>query len=180
MKKPLIAIAVSALLGMSVRADDTTSATNFNSSLPGAHLYSNRTDYSYDNSGRFGAGVIFGEPTGLSLKYWLSDALAIDGAAGWSAADHTDFYLHSDVLWHNFDLIPVSHGRLPFYFGVGGLLRFRDDNQDNQVGIRVPVGLSYMFDRAPVDIFVEVAPAIDLAPSVRGDITGGIGIRYWF
>ena len=51
---------------------------------------------------------------------------------------------------------------------------------DNQVGIRAPIGLSYMFDREPIDIFVEIRPAIDIAPSVRGDITGGIGIRYWF
>jgi hypothetical protein len=83
-------------------------------------------------------------------------------------------------LWHNFDLIPVPQGRLPVYFGVGGLVRFRDDNQDNQAGIRVPVGISYMFDKAPVDIFVEVGPALDLTPDVRGDITGGIGVRYWF
>jgi hypothetical protein len=26
----------------------------------------------------------------------------------------------------------------------------------------------------------EVAPAIVVAPFVRGEVTGGIGIRYWF
>jgi hypothetical protein len=88
--------------------------------------------------------------------------------------------VHSDVLWHKFDLFPVSRGRLPLYFGVGGLIRFRDDNEENQVGVRAPVGLSYMFDNAPVDFFVEIAPAIDVAPNVQGEITGGIGIRYWF
>jgi hypothetical protein len=89
-------------------------------------------------------------------------------------------YLHGDVLWHDFDLIPVSQGRLPLYFGVGGLVRVRDDNYNNQIGVRAPVGLSYMFDNLPVDVFVEVAPAIDLTPAVRGEVTGGIGIRYWF
>jgi hypothetical protein len=29
-------------------------------------------------------------------------------------------------------------------------------------------------------IFVEIAPALDIAPDVQGEITGGIGIRYWF
>jgi hypothetical protein len=48
------------------------------------------------------------------------------------------------------------------------------------VGVRVPVGLSYIFDDAPVDIFVEIAPTIDFVPDVRGEITGGIGIRFWF
>ena len=87
-------------------------------------------------AGRLGAGIIVGEPTGASLKYWVNDKVAVDGALGWSLHDNSDFYLQSDILWHNFDLIPVSQGRLPIYFGVGGLVRFRDDNKDNQVGVR--------------------------------------------
>jgi hypothetical protein len=37
-----------------------------------------------------------------------------------------------------------------------------------------------MFDNAPVDVFAEIAPAVDVSPDVRGEITGGVGIRYWF
>ena len=128
----------------------------------------------------FSAGIIFGEPTGASLKYWFNDTMAIDGAIGFSTHDESDLYLHSDVLWHNFDLIPVSRGALPVYLGVGGLVRSRDDDHDNQVGIRVPVGISYLFDNAPVEVFAEVGPALDVAPDVRGEVTGGIGVRYRF
>jgi len=170
MKKIFYATALAALSGPWVRADETT-AINTNS-MP----ISPTASY----AGKLGVGVIVGEPTGASLKYWLNDTFALDGAIGWSSHDDTDLYLHGDVLWHNFDLIPVSQGRLPVYFGVGGLARFRDNHQDNQVGIRLPVGFSYMFEIAPVDVFVEVAPVIDIAPGVRGDITGGVGIRYWF
>ena len=136
----------------------------------------------YDNNshGKFGAGIIIGEPIGASVKYWLNDTLAVDGAAGWSTHDNTDFYLHGDLLLHKFDLIPVPSGRLPVYVGAGGLVRFRNGNHDNQFGIRVPVGVSYMFDNAPLDIFAEIGPALDVAPSVKGEVTGGIGIRYWF
>ena len=174
MKKTIFFAAVAGLCGFSVRADEPAmSNTNLN-------IYASPT-YSTDNYvGKFGAGIILGEPTGASLKYFFNDTMAIDGAIGWSSHDNTDFYLHSDILWHNFDLIPVSQGRLPIYFGVGGLARFRDHNHDNEVGIRVPVGLSYMFDNAPVDIFVEIAPALDLTPGTRGEIEGGIGVRYWF
>lgn len=133
-----------------------------------------------DMTGKFGAGVTLGEPIGASAKYFFNDTLAIDGAAGWSARAHTDLYLHSDALWHNYDLLPVSRGRLPVYFGVGGLVRFRSHGEDNQFGIRVPAGISYMFDNAPVDVFAEIGPAIDVAPSVRGEVTGGIGVRFWF
>ena len=152
-------------------ADSTPNLTNGNTTGSG------NTDH------RFGAGIILGEPTGASLKYWLNDTMAIDGAIGASYNDDdnndSDFYLHADVLWHNFDLIKVPKGRLPVYFGIGSLVRFRDD-EDNQVGVRVPVGLSYMFDDAPIDIFAEIGPAIDMAPDVRGEVTGGIGIRFWF
>lgn len=171
MKKILIVTAFTVfagLAGFSVHAGDAQLMATNAVSEP----------FSYPE--KLGVGVMVGEPTGLTAKYWLNDTLALDGAAGWSFHPHSDFYLQSDVLWHDFDLIPVPQGRLPLYFGVGGLLRFRDQQHDNQVGIRAPVGLSYMFDRLPVDIFVEVAPAIDVAPSVRAELTGGVGIRYWF
>jgi hypothetical protein len=171
MKKTLIAPALIALFGFCVYADETPTTARFTTTA---------TSSTSSNDGKLGAGIIIGEPTGASLKYWLNDTMAIDGALGWSFHDDSDFYLHSDVLWHNFDLIPVSRGRMPVYFGVGGLVRFRDNNQDNQVGIRVPVGVSYMFDNAPVDVFVEIGPALDVAPDVQGEITGGVGIRYWF
>jgi hypothetical protein len=166
MKKFFYMMSLATVCGLSVRADEAATM--------------NKTAAADDYAGRLGAGIIVGEPTGASLKYWMNDRVAVDGAFGWSFHDDSDFYLHSDILWHNFDLIPVSQGRLPVYFGVGGLVRFRDDNNDNQVGIRVPIGLSYMFANAPVDIFAEVGPAIDVAPDVRGEVTGGIGIRYWF
>ncbi len=131
----------------------------------------------------FAAGIILGEPTGASLKYWINDVMAIDGAIGASFNDDgdndTSLYLHSDVLWHNFDLLKLPKGRLPVYFGVVGLVRFRDD-ENNQVGLRVPVGLSYLFDDAPVEIFAEIGPALDIAPSVQGEVTGGFGIRFRF
>jgi hypothetical protein len=170
MKKIFYMAVLTGLCGFPVFADEQPLVTKTSSSGDSPDSY----------VGKLGAGVIVGEPTGGSLKYWLNDTLAIDGAVGWSSHDNTDLYLHGDVLWHNFDLIPVAQGRLPVYLGVGGLMRFRGDNQDNQAGVRVPVGLSYMFDRVPVDIFVEIAPAIDFTPDVRGDLTGGAGIRFWF
>jgi hypothetical protein len=175
MKKTLIVIALAAVCGVCARADNSTLlATNT------AQTTSTRTTSIGDMGGRFGAGVIVGEPIGASVKYFFNDAVAIDGALGWSLHDHTDIYMHSDVLWHNYDLIPVSQGRLPVYFGAGGLLRLRNSGEDDQFGIRVPVGVSYLFDNAPVDIFAEIGPALDLTPSLRGEITGGVGIRFWF
>ena len=130
---------------------------------------------------KFGAGIIIGDPTGASLKLWLNDRLAVDGAVGWSSFDHSDLALHSDLLWHSFTLLPTPPaGQLPVYFGIGGQARLRDEHFDDEFGLRLPVGVSYLFDHAPVDIFVEVAPIIEMTPEIRGGLTAAIGVRYWF
>jgi hypothetical protein len=177
LKKALTISALTVVCGVNARSQSSTTGSTA--------IVTNNSQTASMSGGyphRFGAGIILGEPTGASLKYWLNDTLAIDGAVGASFNDDdhdSNFYLHSDLLIHNFDLIPVPQGRLPIYFGAGALVRFRDD-EDNQVGIRIPVGVSYLFDNAPIDVFAEIAPAIDVAPDVRGEITGGIGIRFWF
>jgi hypothetical protein len=174
MKNLLLTTTLVISLGVTVYADDATSSTT-NSNL--ATVYGSRSDN--DLSGRFGVGLIVGEPTGASLKYFMNDTLAVDGAVGWSFRDETDFYLHSDFLWHKFDLISVPRGQLPFYLGVGGWAKFRDP-EDNQAGLRFPIGVSYIFDNLPLDIFAEIAPTLELTPSTRGGITAGVGVRWWF
>ncbi len=125
------------------------------------------------------AGLIVGEPTGPTMKYFLTDRVAVDAAAGWSSYRHADAELHADILLHDFELLRVDEGVLPVYAGAGVLVRFRHDD-DDQAGIRVPFGISYMFQNIPVDIFAEVGPAIIFTPNVRGEIVGGIGARYRF
>src|SRR5262245_11820038 len=130
----------------------------------------------------FGLGVIIGEPTGLSMKFWQSRSTAIDLAAAWSFIDESAFHLHADFLWHKFDLIRVSEGKLPLYFGLGARVKFTDSNSDNdaKVGIRFPVGLDYLFASVPFDAFVEVVPILDVAPESDVTLNASIGFRYWF
>ncbi len=124
----------------------------------------------------FGLGIIIGEPTGLSLKTWLSQKHAVDAGIAWSLTNDW-FHIHADYLIHNFELIDVSQGELPFYFGFGAKLGI---GHDFSFGARVPVGLNYLFEDAPLDVFVEVVPALQLINSIQFQMNGGIGIRYWF
>ena len=173
MKNKLIITTLVTMLGVAAHAADEATTPTPNP-MP-------MTTYSHDNdlSGRFGVGLILGEPTGVSLKYFFNDTVAIDGAVGWAFHHETDFYLHSDVLWHKFDLFSVPEGQLPFYVGVGGRVKFRD-NEDDRIGVRVPFGVSYIFEDLPLDIFAEVAPVVDFVPSTHGGFTIGIGARWWF
>lgn len=129
------------------------------------------------SQGNFGLGIIVGEPTGVSAKLWITERTAVDMAAAWSFSDEEAFHLHADYLFHNFDLITVEQGRLPVHFGIGGRLKFEDESR---LGVRIPIGLTYIFDGAPVDIFFEVVPILDLAPDTDFSANGAIGARFFF
>jgi len=124
-----------------------------------------------------GLGVVFGEPTGLSGKMWTSERTAVDAAVAWSFVGTGWLYVNTDFLIHNFDLIDVSQGALPVYFGVGAYLGL---SSDLAFGARIPVGLAYLFDGAPVEIFAELVPGLALLPEIRFYMGGGIGVRYYF
>ncbi len=142
-------------------------------------------DSAQGQSRGFGLGLILGEPTGLSAKAWLDDQSALDFAAAWSLEGRNSFQLHADYLRHAF-VIDVNKGSLPLYYGIGArvlILEDRDrfdDDDDVRLGLRIPLGITYLFDGAPLDIFLELVPVVELIPSTDVDLEGGVGIRYYF
>lgn len=127
----------------------------------------------------FGAGIILGEPTGVSMKLWTGSSNAVQGAVAWSFTEHTNLHLHADYIWHRWDVFDVEKGSLPLYFGVGGRLRLRDE-VDDTLGVRFPVGVAYEFADAPFDLFFELVPVLDIAPSSEFDLNAAVGGRYYF
>ena len=129
----------------------------------------------------FGVGIVLGEPTGLSLKKWLGGRSAVDAALAWSFTDGGAFHVHVDYLRHDFTLIQVREGSLPFYYGIGGRLKHDNNAPDpTTVSARAPVGLSYMFQNHPIDIFFEVALLLDITPESKLAVNSGVGFRYYF
>jgi len=135
----------------------------------------------------FGLGVVAGEPTGISLKNWQSRNTALAGAIAWSFAGNDYIQLHGDYLSHNFSLLKVEKGQLPFYYGIGGRLKLinidnkKDEgNGKTRVGVRIPLGLAYLFEKVTLDLFVEVVPVLDLVPETEFDLNAAIGLRYFF
>ncbi|MGD8414049.1 MAG: hypothetical protein PVF33_07445 [Candidatus Latescibacterota bacterium] len=129
--------------------------------------------------GDFGLGIIVGEPTGLDLKWFLNGENAVEGGVAWSFSGDTDVHIQVDYLYHFYDWIKVKKGLLPVFIGIGGRVAFVE-NQDDKLGIRIPVGLSYEFDGGVVDVFGELVPILDLAPDTDFDFEGAIGARFWF
>ncbi len=137
--------------------------------------------FSHADTSPFGLGIMLGEPTGISLKHWLTGSTAIDGGMAWSFADETKLHLHGDWIMHNFtvltDELGIDSGSLPLYYGIGGRLKFDDDTK---AGIRFVLGVSYIFETAPFDLFFEVAPIMDLAPETELAGNVSVGARFWF
>ena len=128
---------------------------------------------------KFGVGVILGEPTGITIKYMLDDKTAIDAGVGWETSGDNEFHIYGDYLYHMYDLIKVPHGKLPLYFGGG--LRFIDrEKKDDKLGIRIPVGIEYLFGNVPLGAFFELVPVLNLTPDTDFDFEAGIGIRFFF
>lgn len=137
--------------------------------------------------GVFGLGLIVGEPTGLSGKYWLGSDRALDFAFG--ASFFTDFRLHATYLYH---IDVFDNQRVPLYYGFGGSISGRtgriaefgggaDRNRHRTgLGVRGSVGVSYLLPTAPFDFFVEFGSVLIVFPPAALDIDLSIGVRYYF
>lgn len=139
--------------------------------------------------------MIIGEPTGLSVKSWLSPLTAIDAAAAWSFTNHDAFQLHLDYLLHNENILKTDElsGRLLLYYGIGGRFKFSEEdppederrrNSSDDIeaiaGVRIPLGITYLFRKSPFDLFIEVVPTLDVAPETEFDLDAAIGVRFYF
>lgn len=138
--------------------------------------------------GKFGVGVIIGEPTGVAWKYRISGENALDGAIGLSPGDRVRF--HVDYLWqkHSF-----QEEHLLLHYGVGAVvgaggsqyLAFgRGDTyvlvqRDLGFAVRGVVGLTYEIPRSPFDTFLEIAPLLILTPVSGMGIDAAIGVRVY-
>lgn len=132
-----------------------------------------------------GLGIILGEPTGVSVKGWIDHDTAVDAAAAWAFSGHSSFQVHADYLKHVYGIVDHAGigGRLPFYYGVGGRIKFHDRRNgatDTRAGVRIPFGLTYLPDDAPFDLFLEVVPVLDATPSTDLRLNAAIGGRYYF
>ncbi|MCL5268643.1 MAG: hypothetical protein M1469_11160 [Bacteroidetes bacterium] len=139
-----------------------------------------------------GAGIIVGGPTGISAKFWISNINALDIAIGWSNGTRwerfdknvyyydSQSYLHinADYVWHNFDFIRTTQ-RLPLYYGVG--LDYESGYAlPTAVGVRGVIGIDWMPYNVPLDVFLEMAPVLYVAPATAMGVDASLGARFFF
>jgi len=138
----------------------------------------------------FGLGVMLGEPTGISAKLWTSSANAFDFGLGWSVGGdrigkYDGYYsggsrvhFHMDYLWHSFDVIHSSE-RFPLYYGLGGRIN-SGAGYSSSAAIRGVFGIAWLPRETNIDVFLELAPSLQLSPSSGFGLDAAIGVRYFF
>jgi hypothetical protein len=138
----------------------------------------------------FGLGVIIGEPTGISAKLWTSEMNAFDFGLGWSVGGDrigkydgsydggSRVHFHMDYLWHSFDAIHSTE-RIPLYYGIGGRLN-NGGGYRSSLAVRGVFGVAWLPRETPIDVFLELVPSLQVAPSTGFGLDAAIGARYYF
>ncbi|WP_234571488.1 hypothetical protein [Rhodohalobacter sp. 614A] len=127
---------------------------------------------------KFGIGGIIGDPSGVTAKGWLSESTAIAGAFSVNLGeDYSWFLLQADFLKQN-TLAVWEEALLQSHFGGG--LRVVSGDYSDYVALRAPIGIDVNAIDAPVEVFMEVVPTIDVDPEIFFYFTGAMGFRYYF
>jgi hypothetical protein len=137
----------------------------------------------------FGLGIQLGAPSGITGKLYMGGRRnAIDFALGAYYDDvfYNNAFVQVSYHWHFPELTSGSGVTIPLRIGVGGWLtsgawRFGYyRGYDVIIGGRVPFGVDFDLETAPVQFYVEVAFAMAVVPFIGAGLDAGIGFRYYF
>ena len=152
-----------------------------------------------DDGRNLGMGIMVGEPTGITAKYWYTQTDAQD--FGFSYSFNNYFAILSDYLVHfptalNRSVRGDLSGEFVPFVGIGGILFvdssanpatgsaahfFTGSNRNTAAfGVRIPLGVEFLPRNTPIGLFVEVDPGLGLLPGTFGFIGADIGGRFYF
>lgn len=140
-----------------------------------------------------GVGFVLGDPTALSVRHDLNRQNAVDAQLGFFSRHYLLLYGDYLFLFHDaFGRQNKFIAQLTPYVGVGGLFAlgtnsdhdkgnyFHDRDDRLAIGVRVPVGVEWRWDKVPLGVGLEIAPGIAVIPGTTGFINAGLSLRYYF
>lgn len=134
--------------------------------LSSSHLSARQLD--------FGAGIIIGDGIGITGRYNVSKKNAFEGML--SMPSENKLSIAMDYVWNDYKALPkAEEGVLALVYGCGIAIR-----DGGQLGLRGKIGIEYVFENYPFDVFLELAPVLKISPSMGMYFSGGIGARYFF
>ncbi len=66
-----------------------------------------------------------------------------------------------------------STGNFVVYYGPGAHLKIKEST--SRLGVRGVIGILWLPGETNLDLFVEVAPILDIIPATKFDFAGGVG-----
>ena len=132
--------------------------------------------------GTLGIGLVGEDPSGLTVKYKMTEQQALDFRLGIGFRFDNAFLGQVNYLVSPFSITQTGDFDLPFYIGIGGTLFVFNNNNNDGIALtaRVPIGVAMELNSIPIDVFLEVAPQIGLIPDIGVGVDGAIGVRFWF
>jgi hypothetical protein len=131
-----------------------------------------------------GVGIVMGVPTGISLSYRTNPKSYFDAAVAWSVT-HDSVHIHVDSLFEITQIVDPNapQYQFPLYTGLGIRLQIAPAGGQqvySLLGIRAPIGITFLPQVAPFEVFAEIAPVLSIYPDTRINFDGAIGARYYF
>jgi hypothetical protein len=134
----------------------------------------------------FGFGIILGDPSGATVKFWTAaaNAFVVDVGASYFGSPR----IGVDYLWH-FDAFRSRIANL--YAGAGGALGIGKGNgfwykgkyfrEKSELGIaaRGVFGVNVIPENTPLELFFEIGMLIGFSPDFGSSADAAIGIRFY-
>ena len=130
--------------------------------------------------GANGLGIVFGDPSGITFQHKLNERQFADFYFAYNWDDEVMFI--GDYKFRLPGLFPSDVPVMP-YVGIGAYLKVEDKkhhNDDLALGVRIPLGVEWKIPEAPITLFGELVPALQVIEKTDGDFQAGIGGRYFF
>jgi hypothetical protein len=132
----------------------------------------------FPQKGDFGMGMILGNPTAFSIKWWTGNKSAIDASLGYHYGNMNHLHLNTDLLFHLWTF-EKEEDLIKIYFGPGAGLGFISDLS---ITVRTPVGTGLYLHHIPLELFAELVPLLQIIgpEDSRFLMDGYIGARWYF
>jgi hypothetical protein len=139
----------------------------------------------------FGFGLVLGDPTGGTIKYWTASAQALVASIGGDYFGSTR--LDIDYHWH-FNAFRSSvvklyagpgiafgfgSGRSFLWYKKGHEYYFIRDDGSTGIGARILLGLNIIPRNTPIELYLEAGPLIGLSPAFGTSMDVAVGIRFY-
>lgn len=124
-------------------------------------------------------GVFLGQPTGLTFRLGLAPLQSMEFKAAWNL-DSTQAAFSAEGNWliEFPNSLVIEREQFILYTGVGAALGV--GGSEIGLGFRIPGGITYRFEGAPIELCLEIGLGMSIIPSTAFDATGGLGVRYRF